>query len=214
MKKPLVLLLFVLALMATACASGSESAGVATLEGSDTTSSTAATPADDQIDTEQAMLNFTQCLRDQGLDIQDPEMDADGNLNFRGLIEGAGEADRAALQAGFEACQSELEGITLGGPGGFDRTAIQDTLIEYAACMRENGYDMEDPDLSNFGPGPSSGGTDEVPGEGVGPFGGIDPNDPAFAAANEVCQEIFTNLGFGQGGGPGGGFIGGGGGEG
>ena len=214
MKKPLMLLLFVFALAATACASGSESEEVATLEGSDTTSSTAATTADDQIDTEQAMLNFTQCLRDQGLDIQDPEMDADGNLNFRGLIQGASEADRAALQAGFEACQSELEGITLGGPGGFDRTAIQDTLIEYAACMRENGYDMEDPDLSNFGPGTSSGGTEGEPGERVGPFGGIDPNDPAFAAANEVCQEIFTDLGFGQGGGPGGGFTGGGGGEG
>lgn len=205
MKKPLILLLFVLALLATACASGSESTGVATLEGTDTTSSTAATAADDQIDTEQAMLNFTQCLRDQGLDIQDPEVDADGNLNFRGLVQGTEEVDRDALRAGFEACQSELEGITLGGGPGFDRTAIQDTLVEYAACMRENGYDMEDPDLSNFGPGA---GGEGQPGQGGGPFGSIDQNDPAFVAANEACQGIFTSaiprfLG-GEGQGPGG----------
>lgn len=205
MKKPLILLLFVLALIATACESGSDSDGVATLEGTDTTSSTVATTADGQIETEQAMLNFTQCLRDQGLDIQDPEMDADGSLNFRGLVQGAEEIDRAALRAGFEACQSDLEGITLGGRAGFDRTAIQDTLIEYAACMRENGYDMEDPDLSNFGPGA---GGEGQPGQGGGPFGSIDQGDPAFIAANETCQEIFTNavprfLG-GEGQGPGG----------
>ena len=69
MKKNLVLLLFALALVAAACADGGDADGVATLEGSDTTSAAAATVTDDQVDTEQAMLNFTQCLRDQGLDI-------------------------------------------------------------------------------------------------------------------------------------------------
>ena len=190
MKKNLVLLLFALALVAAACADGGDADGVATLEGSDTTSAAAATVTDDQVDTEQAMLNFTQCLRDQGLDIQDPEMDADGRLNFRSLVQGAEEEDRDALRAGFDACQSELEGITLGGGQGFDRTAIQDTLIEYAACMRENGYEMEDPDLSSFGPG--AGGEAQA-GEGGGPFGSIDQDDPAFIAAHEVCQTIFTN---------------------
>ncbi len=190
MKKPLILLLFVFALVATACASSSDADGVATLEGSDITSSTVATAGDDQVDTEQAMLNFTQCLRDQGLDIQDPEVNAEGNLNFRSLVQGAEEVDREALRAGFDACQSELEGITLGGGGGFDRTAIQDTLVEYAACMRENGYDMEDPDLSNFGP---AAGGEGQPGQGGEPFGGIDQNDSTFIAANEVCQGIFTN---------------------
>jgi len=207
MKKQLILLLVVCALVATACAGESDAEGVASLEGSEPTNSTEAegSAAAGQIDTEQAMLNFTQCLRDEGLDIQDPEMDADGNLNFRQLAQGAEGLDRETLRAGFEACQSELEGITLGGGPGFDRTAIQDTLIEYAACMRDNGYDMEDPDLSNFGPG--SGGEGQ-PGQGSGPFGSIDPDDPAFTAANEVCQEVFTSalprfLG-GEGPGPGG----------
>ena len=192
MKRTFILLVVVLALVATACAGESDAEGVASLEGSDPTDTIEVVDntADDEADTEQAMLDFTQCLRDQGLDIQDPEINADGNLNFRGLIEGSDDLDREALQAGFEACQSELEGITLGGRGGLDRTAIQDTLIEYSACMRDNGYAMEDPDLSDFGPGAGPG--EGTPGEGGGPFGSIDQNDPKFIEANEVCQEIFT----------------------
>lgn len=191
MKRRLILLLTVLALVAAACSSNDDSDGVATLEGSDTTlSEVVDNTTDDEVDTEQAMLNFTQCLRDEGLEFQDPEMDADGNLNFRQLAEGAEDLDREALRVGFEACQTELEGITLRG-GGIDRTAIQDTLIEYAACMRDNGYDMEDPNLSDFGPGGGDG--EGQPGGGGGPFGDLDPEDPAFVAANEVCQGIFVN---------------------
>ncbi len=207
MKKQLIALLVVLVLVATACGGDDEADGVASLEDIEPTASVEATntTTDGQIDTEQAMLNFTQCLRDEGLDIQDPEIDADGGFNFRQLAEGAGDIDQEALRAGFEACQSELEGITLRG-GGIDRTAIQDTLIEYAACMRDNGYDMEDPDLSNFGPGSGEG--EGQPGQGGGPFGEIDPEDPDFIAANEACQGIFINavprfLG-GEGGNPGG----------
>lgn len=205
MKKPFILLLVVLALVTTACAGDNDTEGVASLEGSEPNSPAEVTDttASEDIDIEQAMLDFTQCLRDQGIDIEDPTLDANGNLGFRGFAQGAQDADREELRAAFEACQTELEGITLGG-GGLDRTAIQDTLVEYAACMRENGYDMEDPDLSNFGPAAGGG----EPGQGGGPFGGIDPNDPDFVAANGVCQEIFTSavprfLG-GEGQGPGG----------
>ncbi len=192
MKTQLTHLLVVLALVVTACGSDDAAGGVASLEGLESTSSTeaAGSATGDPIETEQAMLNFTQCLRDEGLDIDDPEIDADGGFSFRDLAQGAEDIDREALRAGFEACQPELEGITLRG-GGLDRTAIQDTLVEYAACMRDNGYDMEDPDLSSFGPGGGDG--EGQPGQGGGPFGGLDQEDPEFISANEVCQGIFTN---------------------
>ncbi len=53
--------------------------------------------------------------------------------------------------------------------------------------MRDHGVDMPDPDFS--GPGP---------GDGRGPFGDIDPGDPAFAAADEVCRDVFSEAGLGD----------------
>ena len=41
--------------------------------------------------------------------------------------------------------------------------------------MRDNDYEMNDPDFSNFGPGGGGGG-----GGGGGPFGVIDRDDPRF----------------------------------
>jgi hypothetical protein len=104
------------------------------------------------------------------------------------------------MQAAFEACQDDLEGIAF-GPGSVDLTEVEDTLVEFSACMRDNGYDMPDPDLSNFGSGGTGGG-----GEGGGPFGGeLDRSDPDFISAMGECQYLFENLSFGRGGGPAGG---------
>jgi hypothetical protein len=187
----LLLLMVASTIVVAACSGGDSTDGVASLENIDSPTNLQAEESsiDDDVDVEQAMLDFTQCLRDEGMDIEDPEVDADGQFGFRAMAESAGDVDRQELREAFETCQSELEGITLRG-AGIDRTAIQDTLIEYAACMRDNGYDMEDPDLSSFGPG--GGGGEGQPGEGGGPFGDIDPDDPNFVAANEVCQDIFT----------------------
>jgi hypothetical protein len=208
LRSRLLLLVIAASVAIAACSSDNSTDGVASLEntGSPTTRQAVETSVDEDVDFEQAMLDFTQCLRDEGIDIDDPEIDADGRFGFRAMTESAGDVDREELREAFETCQSELEGITLRG-AGIDRTAIQDTLIEYAACMRDNGYDMEDPDLSTFGPGNGDG--EGQPGQGGGPFGDIDPEDPDFIAANEACQSVFVTglprfLG-GEGGGTGGG---------
>ena len=96
-----------------------------------------------------------------------------------------------------QACEDLLEGL-LFGRGSGDLVELQDSQLEFAQCMRDNGVEMGDPDLSNFGPG---GGDDDGPGRG--PFGGaIDFEDPDVAAALEVCQdEVNVNIGrFGRGG--------------
>lgn len=67
-----------------------------------------------------------------------------------------------------------------------------DALLAYAQCMRENGYPMDDPDLSRSGPG--SGGA----------FGDLDRDDPKFQEADDVCRpETLGDGGFGGGGGGG-----------
>ena len=204
----LVLLIMAMALVAAACGDSGDSAEVASaadLEDAGQSDPLAGgedlnaddEPAAGEVDQEQALLDFTQCMRDQGIDIDDPTVDADGNLQFgrpRGAGGEEGAFDREAAIAARDACSEFLEGVTLARGPGLDRTAIEDTLVEYAACMRDNGYDMPDPDFGNLGPGQGGG----------GPFGQLDREDEAFIAADEACRSIFTEAGLGDGPGRGG----------
>ncbi len=203
------MLLFALGLVATACGGSDADAGVASLETTDTTVASDAVAAGDvEVDAEQAMLDLAACLRDNGVEIEDPTVDASGNVQFGGLrgapAADGGEIDREAFRAAMDQCQESLEGVALGfgGRGEIDVTELQDTMVEYAACMRDNGYDMDDPDLTNSGPG--SGG-EAGAGGGGGPFGDIDRDDPDYLAAQEVCGDILGGLPGGGLGRPGGG---------
>ena len=207
MTRRFLLLVAALALIATACggSGNDESSGVASLEGgsnsiNDSAAGSEATGED--VDPEEAMLALTQCLRDQGIDIADPTVDADGNPQLSRPNFGEGGPDEGFREA-VQACEGLIEGVTLGGQRP-DLTEIQDELLEFASCMRDNGYDMEDPDLSAFGQ-PGQGG------QGRGIFGAIDPDDPAFESALESCEGILAGFGPGGGGGlDGGGRPGGG----
>jgi hypothetical protein len=183
------------ALLVAACG-GSDGGGVASLETTETAASEVS-PDDAAASDEETLLEFAACMRDNGIDdFEDPTFGADGTpeFNLRGAGSGA-EADRDEMRAAFEACQVHLEGLAF-GPGSVDVTEVEDTLVDFAACMRDNGYDMPDPDLSNFGQGG---------GEGGGLFGGqLDREDADFISALEECEHIFENLPF-VGRGPGGG---------
>ena len=195
--KPVAMLIAALALAASACGGGASSAEVASIQDVVTTDApaSAASELTEQEATEQAFLEFARCMRDEGVDMSDPTVDADGNViparpNFEG---GEGSFDREAIQSAREVCGDVLEGATL----GFDRvddTDFQDQALAYAQCMRDNGIDMPDPDFSSTGGGP-----------GRGLFGGaeIDRDDPAFHAAEDVCQEQIPGFVRGPGGGAG-----------
>jgi len=193
--KRMLLLPLALALVATACG-GSAGAddGVASLEDSDASDAVPATTVA-AVGQEEALLAFTACLRQQGIDVPDPTMDADGNLQLGrpNSAQGDPDFDRDTFRAARELCSEHLEGVALGFRGE-DRTETEDQLLEFAACIRENGYDMPDPDFSN-----------SAPGQGGGPFSGIDRGDPAFQAAAEACSDLLPGVGRGLPGGPGGG---------
>ena len=200
MKLPSVLaLLLALSLLAAACGSSETDSGVATLEG-DQQKDQPNTVVDEEstgaMSNEEAIFAFTACLREQGIDVDDPEVDANGNVRPPGM-RNADEGDREAMREAFDACGEYLQDATF----GFNReddTERQDMMFEYAACMRDNGYDMPDPDFS----------TTHEPGDGQGrggPFGSIDPDDPAFQAAQEACSDILGDFGGLRFGGPGGG---------
>jgi len=194
-------------LVVSGCSSGGGS-GIASLE-DDSGQATEGSSAVEEVDPEQAALDFTECMREHGVDMDDPTVDENGNLRLQMRVDpGEGTFDREAMRAAQDACAAYLEGVTMPFQER-DMTAMQDMLVEYAECMRENGYDMPDPDLSGFG-GPGL--VEGEPGEGEvvrGPFGGMDFGDPAFQAANEVCQSIFSEF-MGEEGSPGGPGFGGG----
>ncbi|GMQ94481.1 MAG: hypothetical protein BMS9Abin12_1973 [Acidimicrobiia bacterium] len=187
MNRALVLIV-VFGLMAAAC-SGTDSDGVASLRASSTTIAQDSS-VDSAAGDEEILLEFAACMRDNGVDdFEDPTFNSDGvpEFNIRGS-----DTDRETTQAAFEACKEKLEGLAI-GPGSVDLTEVQDTLVEFAGCMRDNGYDMPDPDIASFR------------GPGGGPFGGqIDPDDPDFISAMEECESIFQNLPFVGGSGSGG----------
>jgi hypothetical protein len=213
-KKQLILLLVVLALVAAACSGEAEDkTGLATLEGveEDATAVAEGTASAD-VDAEEALIAFSQCMRDNGIpDYPDPTLNADGSIGFgfvRGGLEDSGIDPRSEeFSAARDICAEHLEGIALGRGGeGFDETELTDTLLAFAQCMRDHGVPMDDPDLSGFGPGRGEDG-------GGGPFADIDFEDPEVQEAFEACQEEVNFTGPGGGGFGGGGRPGGGGGE-
>lgn len=203
-----------LAVLASACG-GASSDGVATLDEASVALVEDIEDAASGISDEEALLAFSQCMRENGVEnFQDPVVDADGSVGF-GFGRGGGGGqdggpfggvDQEIVQAAFQACSDNLEGLAFGpGGGDFDQGEFQDTFIEFTACLRENGLEVDDPDFSNFGPGQGGGGGDGPGGGGGGLFGGqFDPDDPEVQAALEACQDIFGG-GFGPRGGGGGG---------
>ena len=100
------------------------------------------------------------------------------------------------IREAFEDCGDLLDGLNLGFQDR-DLTEFEDTFLEFAQCMRENGIDMDDPDFSNFGPGGGGDGGGDAPGgRGGGLFGGdLDFNDPAFQEALETCRDVLAGFG-------------------
>jgi hypothetical protein len=184
-------LMLVLAVALSACSPSGGSPSVASLESGfgSVQDGTDAIDGDTIAASEEAMLAFTQCLRDQGIDIGDPTVDADGNLQLP-PIEFAAQSDGTDLEpqiSEFEElvtpCEKLLAGIVATGSSQ-GAAEFEDALLEYAQCMRANGVDMPDPDLS--------------PGGGVIDLGIEDPDDEAFAAADEQCREALARLGLTQ----------------
>ncbi len=180
-----------LTLVLAACG-GSDADGVATLDSTTTTVGTSdADGASVAERDEQRLLAFAACMRDNGIeDFPDPRLNADGSVDFGADQRPFADVEEEVAEAAFEACADELAGVSF-APGGenFDLTAIEDAFVDFAACMREQGIDMPDPDFSSFLLGGDG---------GISPFGDIDFEDLDVLAAAEECRDVFTGLGFGE----------------
>lgn len=171
-----------------ACGGDGEAEGVASLESTTTTTVSPLPTAQDEVDQEAAAIALVECVRGEGIDVADPIVDSDGNVQFP-PPDPDDPIDPDQLRGALDACDEELQAVVIGFTQDLDFTAVQDTLLEYAQCMRSEGFDLPDPDFSNLALG----------GEGppTGPFGEVDFNDPDFAVADEACNHILADFGFG-----------------
>ena len=142
-------------MIATACGSGSNaSAQVASLGSTAGTTPATTSP----VNTQDALLKYAACMRENGVNMADPTFDADGNPTGGGFGRNSGIDPRSdAFQAAQKVCGDLLQGVTLGGRGrNFDRTAIQNALNDFTACLRDNGQQVDD---ITFGPPAGANGT-------------------------------------------------------
>jgi len=183
-------------LVLAACGgSSAASPGVASIAGETTTATGAATPAASAADREATLMQASKCMRDNGIaDFPDPVVDSTGNARPGQGLRNLDRNDPTVRKA-FEACQKYFAAAR---PqfSPEQQQKLQDGLLKYAKCMRENGFDMPDPQFGTGGGGP-----------GGGAFRDINRNDPTFKKANTACQSILAGVfpggrgGFGGGGG-------------
>ena len=123
---------------------GEEPQGVVTIE-----STTEISIVDEEITFEEGVLDFAQCMREEGINFPDPTFDIDGNPQFDNLeIENEEEFESA-----FENCEDILRNAL---PEQFDldpevEAALVDASLEFSQCMREQGIDFPDPKPGEFG---------------------------------------------------------------
>ncbi|WP_051771857.1 hypothetical protein [Saccharothrix sp. NRRL B-16314] len=125
-----------------------------------------------ELSQEERSQEFAQCMRDNGVDMPDPDPTG-------GKAGGFGKVDRTDpdFERAVDACREFL-------PGGGDLSKLDPEKLEqlrvFAQCMRDNGVDIPDPDPA---------------GGKLGGLGTVDRDSPAFKAALTACRDKLPVLG-------------------
>jgi hypothetical protein len=120
-------------------------------------------------------------MRDNGVEMDDPQFGLDGRANM-GTLFGELDENDPDVQAATEACDAFLPSSTADDP--VLQAERQEVLLQFAECMRDNGVEMDDP-VAGGGPG-------------RGPMATLDQNDPLVAAGLEACRPLLGTRGGGQ----------------
>jgi hypothetical protein len=100
------------------------------------------TPSTAPVEQGEALRKFAQCMRDNGVDMPDPEVQPGGGVLMRGRGTNINPGEEK-FQAAMQKCRTLLPN------GGIPPTLSPEQLEQqqkFAQCMRDNGIDMPDPD--------------------------------------------------------------------
>jgi hypothetical protein len=174
MRRTLVAVAFIA--LAAGCGKAPATSGVASVNGTKTSSQASASPTG-SVDPEERGRKFAQCMRDHGVDMPDPDPGGSGGINIK-IPKGT---DRAKVDKAMESCRNQ-------SAPGEKRPSItaeqQDQLRAYAQCMRDHGVDMPDPDFSNGQARIMIGGRGSK----------MKPDDPTLKKAQEACKDKLVKL--------------------
>ncbi|MGB8860790.1 MAG: hypothetical protein WCC60_16140 [Ilumatobacteraceae bacterium] len=198
-----------LALLLALAACGSDSSSSSKVASLGTTPSAgSSTGTTVPVDSQDAMLAYAECMRENGVQMEDPTFDADGNATGGGPGRGSGIDPRSTeFQAAQKVCGDLIQGVDFGGGpgGGFDRDAIQTAMSDFTACLRDQGLTVDD--ITFGGPGggapdgslPAGGGFPGANGGSIpsfdgGPIGtppdGATPGGPGGAGFDPTARLI------------------------
>jgi len=126
--------------------------------------------------TRQAMADFAQCMRENGVDMPDPGSGEAGPVEIKG--------DPGDLREAEEACAEFREKIRAPELSDEELAEVKAAALAHARCMREQGLDFPDPQF----------GADGGARIDIGPGSGLDPEDPDFREAQEACRDELPAL--------------------
>jgi hypothetical protein len=156
--RPAILVLLIITL--TSCISNSTINGVAHIDKSPAIESSASSdtyPSDMNPETyqpsdEEITTRFTSCMRNHGFDTPDPELNADGTINWAPIKQSISQDPKFKGKDSqtLDDCLPLLEEATFSQDRPRENEIeIQDNLLQFAQCLRDNGIDVPDPDFSN-----------------------------------------------------------------
>lgn len=148
----------VLALALAGCGTDDSGGGVASAGGEQGTEAT-----EPSLDRDELGVKFAQCMRENGVPMDDPEPGGRIGIKVDGSV------GQATVEAAMEACR-EYNPQAQGGGAADPKMA--ERARAYAQCMRDNGVEAF---------------PDPQPGGGMRVDKGI-ADDPDFAAAEQTCQ--------------------------
>ena len=136
------------------------------------------------VDGEKAMLDFARCMRENGVDMPDPDTEGGGRFGMRA---GAAVPKPEKFEEAHKACQKYMpKGGPMASLDPDDREKLQDAMLAFARCMRGRGIDMPDPQFTAEGGGMIIKRDAGKGGAGMKP---LDEDDPAFSAAERECRK-------------------------
>lgn len=185
-----IALVLTLAVLAVACSQDADEPATETIPSSDDLTAEPVAAEDTTTTTlgrlglEQATLEFTACMREQGVDTPDIRLDAQGRPVLDDLLDSL-DTTTAEFRTALAECATILTRA-----GALDlrtdpelQAVILDQLQEFSECARREGLrDFPDPDPAFTGTGSPY------------PFDQIPFADPAFQKAIIACQEIIGSL--------------------
>jgi len=121
---------------------------------------------------EEAALEFTECLRAHGVEVEDPKP---GQKNIE-----VGDGNDPTTKKALAACNDKL-GTAGQELSSGEQEDFKEGALALAQCLREEGIDMGDPEFLG-------------PGKFHLDIAGIDTDSPAFEAAREACGDKLPEL--------------------